>query len=40
MSRPTEALPHLRLAVAMSPLPDYRDALDRVVARVGSGRRL
>ncbi|WP_345637006.1 tetratricopeptide repeat protein [Rugosimonospora acidiphila] len=39
LSRPTEALPHLRLAVAMSPKSDYRDALTRVAARVGTTKR-
>jgi Tfp pilus assembly protein PilF len=39
LSRPAEALPHLRLAVAMSPLPDYREVLTRVTARVGTANR-
>jgi Tfp pilus assembly protein PilF len=33
--RPKDALPHLRLACAMSPVPDYREALERVSSRVG-----
>ncbi|GAA1811604.1 hypothetical protein GCM10009682_36240 [Luedemannella flava] len=42
LNRHAEALPHLRLASAMSPLGDYRQAVDRVAARVnargGAGR--
>jgi Flp pilus assembly protein TadD len=34
-NRPADALTHLRLAYAMSPVPDYRDALDRVAQRAG-----
>jgi len=37
LSRPAEALPHLRLADAMSPVQDYRDAVQRVSARVKAG---
>ena len=33
MGQPGQALPHLRLAVAMHPLVDYSDALRRVEAR-------
>jgi len=33
MGQPGQALPHLRLAVAMRPLVDYSDALRRVEAR-------
>jgi Flp pilus assembly protein TadD len=36
--RPGDALTHMRLAYAMSPVPDYRDALERVSGKV-SGRR-
>ncbi|NJC73820.1 tetratricopeptide repeat protein [Planosporangium thailandense] len=37
LGRPGQALPHLRMAVAMRPLVDYTDALRRVEARaVGS----
>jgi Tfp pilus assembly protein PilF len=32
--RHKDALPHLRLAYAMSPVPDYREALERVSGRV------
>jgi Flp pilus assembly protein TadD len=32
--RHAAALTHLRLAYAMSPVPDYREALDRVSAKV------
>ncbi|MGC9669560.1 tetratricopeptide repeat protein [Planosporangium sp. 12N6] len=32
-----QALPHLRMAVAMRPLDDYADALRRVEARAGAG---
>ncbi len=32
--RPTDALRHLRLAAAMSPVPEYRTAADRVGARL------
>ena len=39
LNRPADALTHLRLAYAMSPVPDYRTALDRVSARVGGHRR-
>jgi predicted Zn-dependent protease len=41
LGKPGLALPHLRLAVAMRPLPDYADALKRVEAKaaaIGSGR--
>jgi predicted Zn-dependent protease len=38
LNRHSEALPHLRLASAMSPLDDYKRAVDRVAARV-NGRR-
>lgn len=31
-----EALPHLRLAAAMSPVPDYGTAADRVAARIAT----
>jgi predicted Zn-dependent protease len=34
LNRLSEALPHLRLASAMSPLGDYQRAVDRVAARV------
>jgi Flp pilus assembly protein TadD len=33
-SRPREALPHLRLAAAMSPTRDYAEAVRRVAAQV------
>ncbi|WP_433250941.1 DsbA family protein [Streptosporangium sp. CA-135522] len=36
-NRHAEALPHLRLAVAMSPEPDYTHTLHRVEGRVASG---
>lgn len=36
LSRPAEALPHLRLAHAMSPAPEYAAAADRVQARLAS----
>jgi Flp pilus assembly protein TadD len=42
LNRPADALTHLRLAYAMSPVRDYRDALDRVSGKVSgrpSGRR-
>jgi Flp pilus assembly protein TadD len=39
LNRPGEALPHLRLAEAMSTVPDYRDAVRRVSARVDKDRR-
>lgn len=32
--RPRQALPHLRLAAAMRPVPDYTEALRRVEERV------
>jgi Tfp pilus assembly protein PilF len=38
LNRPADALPHLRLADAMSSMPDYREAVQRVAARVGTGR--
>ena len=34
LGRPADALPHLRLAAAMSPVPEYRTAADRVGARL------
>jgi predicted Zn-dependent protease len=37
LGRPSQALPHLRMAVAMRPLPDYADALERVEAKAASG---
>ena len=39
LNRPGEALTHLRLAYAMSPVPDYREALDRVSAKVSRRAR-
>jgi predicted Zn-dependent protease len=39
LNRPTEALPHLRLADAMSSKQDYRDAVQRVTERVKLGGR-
>jgi predicted Zn-dependent protease len=33
LGRPGQALPHLRMAVAMRPLGDYADALQRVEAK-------
>jgi predicted Zn-dependent protease len=33
LGRPGQALPHLRMAVAMRPLADYSDALKRVEAK-------
>ncbi len=39
LNRHTDALPHLRLASAMSPLDDYRQAVDRVAARVNARPR-
>jgi thioredoxin-like negative regulator of GroEL len=38
-NRPDEALPHLRLASAMSPIPEYDEAVRRVTARVHASRR-
>jgi predicted Zn-dependent protease len=35
LGRPGQALPHLRIAVAMRPLVDYSDALRRVEAKAG-----
>jgi Flp pilus assembly protein TadD len=35
LGRLAEALPHLRLAAAMSPVPEYRDAVDRVARQRG-----
>jgi Tfp pilus assembly protein PilF len=35
LGRPAEALPHLRIAAAMSPIPEYRAAVDRVAAQRG-----
>jgi predicted Zn-dependent protease len=41
LGRPGQALPHLRMAVAMRPLPDYSDALKRVEGKAtGTGRRI
>jgi predicted Zn-dependent protease len=37
LGKPGEALPHLRMAVAMRPLVDYTDALRRVEARTSGG---
>jgi Flp pilus assembly protein TadD len=34
LNRPADALTHLRLAHAMSPVPEYRDALERVTGKV------
>ncbi|MDQ7908201.1 tetratricopeptide repeat protein [Phytohabitans sp. ZYX-F-186] len=39
LNRPTEALPHLRLAAAMAQVPEYGTAADRVAATVGRTRR-
>lgn len=41
LGKPGQALPHLRMAVAMRPLVDYADALRRVETRTsgGSGSR-
>ena len=33
LNRPADALTHLRLAYAMSPVPEYGEALDRVAGR-------
>ncbi|HEY3007252.1 MAG TPA: tetratricopeptide repeat protein [Micromonosporaceae bacterium] len=38
LGRPGDALPHLRLAAAMSPRDEYVDALRRVEAKTGRGR--
>ncbi|HEY2949811.1 MAG TPA: tetratricopeptide repeat protein [Micromonosporaceae bacterium] len=38
LGRPADALPHLRLAAAMSPRDEYVDALRRVEAKTGRGR--
>lgn len=38
LGRPGQALPHLRMAVAMRPLVDYTDALRRVEARTAGAR--
>lgn len=35
-NRPTDALPHLRLALAMKAVPEYDEAVRRVAARVRS----
>ena len=35
LNRPSDALTHLRLAYAMSPVPEYGEALDRVAVRAG-----
>jgi predicted Zn-dependent protease len=37
LGKPGQALPHLRMAVAMRPLDDYADALRRVEARAAGG---
>jgi predicted Zn-dependent protease len=37
LGKPVQALPHLRMAVAMRPLDDYADALRRVEARTAGG---
>ena len=37
-NRHTDALPHLRLALAMSPVPEYEEAVRRVTARISSDR--
>jgi len=34
LHQPEQALPHLRLAEAMSPVPEYSEAVRRVAARV------
>jgi tetratricopeptide (TPR) repeat protein len=34
LHKPAQALPHLRLAEAMSPRPEYQEAVRRVAARV------
>lgn len=39
LNRPTEALPHLRLAAAMAQVPEYGTAVDRVAAHLGRARR-
>jgi tetratricopeptide (TPR) repeat protein len=39
LNRPTEALPHLRLAAAMAQVPEYGTAVDRVSSHLGRARR-
>jgi Tfp pilus assembly protein PilF len=39
LSRPAEALAHLRLADAMSSVPDYREAVQRVSVRMADRNR-
>lgn len=36
LHKPEQALPHLRLAEAMSPVPEYQEAARRVAARVNA----